>query len=58
MLRGLVHKFMGGRGGGRPAAGGGMGGTATGGGGTSGGGTSQDAAIGRGVKGLLRRFTR
>ncbi len=53
MLRGLLNKFMGGRGGGRPATGGGMGGTSGG-----GGGHSQDAAIGRGVKGLLRRFTR
>ncbi len=58
MIGSILSKVLGrGRGGGA-RTGGGMGGGAMGGGaaGTSGGGT--DAAIGRGVRGILSRFTR
>lgn len=53
MLRRLITRFVsGGRGGGA------MGGTRPGGPAPRGGGSSKDAAIGRGVRTALRRFTR
>lgn len=56
MIGSIVSRFLG-KGGGRRPAGGGMGGGMGAGSGRA-GGTSSDAAIGRGVKGLLGRFMR
>ncbi|GHJ57602.1 hypothetical protein NOK12_01210 [Nocardioides sp. OK12] len=56
MIGSIVSRFLG-KGGGRRPAGGGMGGGMGAGAGRA-GGSSSDAAIGRGVKGLLGRFMR
>lgn len=57
MIGSILSKVLGrGRGGGARTGGAGMGGGGMGGGATRGGGT--DAAIGKGVRGILSRFTR
>lgn len=57
MIGSILSKVLGrGRGGGARTGGAGMGGGGMGGGATRGGGT--DAAIGKGVRGILSRFRR